>query len=214
MKWHEEVLDADALSAATRLAPVLGGRFYLAGGTGLALRYGHRISLDLDLFSREDKLDANGRQTLLSDLKTSGKAEVLECSDRTLHLRVGRTPVSLFHYPYALCGPTTEWRGIPVASDVDIGAMKINAIAGRGARKDFLDLYWICRKTGLERILDAVETKFPDHADFLVSASKALVYFEDAEQEPEPRLLRPLSWRKIKAYFESETPKVLRKRLR
>lgn len=88
------------------------------------------------------------------------------------------------------------------------------AIVGRGSRKDFLDLYWICLKTGLERVLEAAETKFPDHADFLVSASRALVYFEDAEGEPEPRMLRSFSWRKVRSFFESEAPRVLRKRIR
>ena len=207
-------MDTDGHAAAARLAPVIGDDFYLAGGTALALRHGHRVSLDLDLFSATEKLYEPRRISLIGGLKTSGRVTVAESADGTLHLRLAGTPVSLFHYPYPLCRPFSPWSGIPVAADLDIAAMKLSAIVGRGSRKDFLDLYWICRKTGLKAALDVAQVKFRDHPDFLLQAARALVYFEDADREPAPRLLLPISWRKVRSYFESEAPKVLRERLR
>lgn len=214
VKWHAEVLDADGHSAAARLTPLLHDGFYLAGGTALALRHGHRISLDLDCFSKTEKLGETGRIALTERLKSSGKLKVLKSSEGTLHLLLATTAVSLFHYPYPLCGKTEHWEGLPVASDLDIGAMKLSAIIGRGSRKDFLDLYWICRATGLTPVLDAAAAKFRDHQDFLLQAARALVYFDDAEEEPMPRLLRRVSWREVKSFFASQTPKLLRKRIR
>ena len=75
MKWHDEVLDAAGHAAAVRLAAATGS-FYLAGGTALALRLGHRVSLDLDLFSARNKLGAEERRTLLDALKASGPLKI------------------------------------------------------------------------------------------------------------------------------------------
>ena len=75
MKWHEGVLDAAGHAAAGRLAAGAES-FYLAGGTALALRLGHRVSLDLDLFSAKNALGAEERRTLLDALKASGPLKI------------------------------------------------------------------------------------------------------------------------------------------
>ncbi|MFH1726167.1 MAG: nucleotidyl transferase AbiEii/AbiGii toxin family protein [Elusimicrobiota bacterium] len=214
MNWHEEVLDAKGRKAAARLAPVVSSEFYLAGGTALALRLGHRISLDLELFSPDDPLEEARRASLLKALAGTGSLDIREAQDGTCHFRLGGTPVSLFHYPYPLLSPARDWRGLPVASVEDIAAMKLSAIVGRGSRKDFLDLYCVCRRIGLDAVLRVAEGKFPDRPEFLLQAARALVYFEDAEKEPMPRLLEKLSWQAVKSYFERTAPKTLRGRLR
>lgn len=213
MKWHERVLDQAGLAAAERMAGALGQGFYLAGGTALALRLGHRISLDLDFFSSENRLLGSDRLALFESLKTTGPVQVTEEKDMAYHLVVGNTSVSLFHYPYPRLRPTQEWRGISVAAVEDIAAMKISAIVGRGARKDFIDLYRACRVLGLAGALRAARRKFPDHRDFIVQSSRALVYFEDSEKEPMPKLLERFSWSAIRAYFEREVPKALKEYL-
>jgi len=68
---------------------LVGGDFYLAGGTALALLEGHRISVDLDLFSPT----LNDAEELLDDLEASLQAETTVStwfgsrSFRCLHLR-------------------------------------------------------------------------------------------------------------------------------
>ncbi len=213
MKWHEEVLDRAALAAAARLAPLLNGEFYLAGGTGLALREGHRVSLDLDLFSQTQVLDGQRRDRLVEALRRGGGVEVRESRDGTLHLVLNGTAVSLFHYAYPLLNPSEPWRGIPVASIEDIAAMKVSAVLGRGSKKDFLDVRRICRKQGLSYALEAARRRFPPDASFLTQALRALVYFEDAETEPMPRMLERVDWSDVRAYFEREVPRLARKRL-
>lgn len=213
MKWHEEVLDKAGLAAAARLAAATGD-FYLAGGTALALRLGHRVSLDLDLFSPDNALGAGQRDALLDALKASGPLKIKEAKDGTCHLDLGGTSVSLFHYDYPILVPPRPWRGLDLASLEDIAAMKLSAVLGRGSKKDFLDLHELCRRLGVEPVMAAAARKFPLHADFPLQAARALVYFEDAEKEPMPRMLAAVSWEDVKAYFEGAIPKYVRAHLK
>ncbi|MBU2573188.1 MAG: hypothetical protein KKH28_03830 [Elusimicrobia bacterium] len=208
MIWHEKVLDSSGRDAVRRLALAAGGNFYLAGGTGLALRLGHRRSLDLDLFSTDCLLDYSDRLALKKRLETSGKVEILEEKDGTCHLRLENTAVSLFHYPYKLLEPPSKWNGLKIASVEDISAMKLNAVINRGSKKDFVDLFFICRSHKAADLFKWAERKFTDHPHFAVQAAKALIYFEDAQKEPMPKMLNPAAWTKIKAFFEKEIPKL------
>lgn len=214
VSWREDAVDAATIAAAEALAPLVKGRFYLAGGTALALRLGHRVSLDLDLFSPTERLAGPARTALLKNLGGKARLEVLEAKDGTCHLRLAGRAVSLFHYPYPLLEPTRRWRGLAVASLKDIAAMKLSAAVGRGSRKDFLDLKALADLLGLEALLAAGRRRFKDHPDFVLSAAKALVYFDDADREPSPRLLAPADWEATKAYFLREVPRVMRLRLR
>lgn len=211
MPWHEEVVDDKTVDAAERLAKVASG-FYLAGGTALALRLGHRVSLDLDLFSGRDVLDAARRSDIQKRLQKSGGLKILESKDGTCHLNLDGVSVSLFHDPYRVLARAAPWRNLKVASLEDIAAMKLGAVIGRGSRKDFLDLYLLSRLRGLPWVLGAGKRKFSNHADFLLQAAKALVYFADAEKEPWPRLLKPVSWTEVQSYFEREIPRFLKRK--
>ena len=208
MDWHEQVLDSSGHNAAKRLILAVGGDFYLAGGTGLALRLGHRISLDLDLFSKDRLLDHSDTTALIKTLKASGKVEIMEEKAGTCHMRVENTAVSLFHYPYKLLKPPLKWAGLKIASVEDISAMKLSAVISRGSKKDFIDLFFICRSHKAADLFKWAERKFPGHPNFTVQAAKALLYFKDAEKEPMPRMLKPAAWTEIKAFFEKEIPKL------
>lgn len=208
MLWHEKVLDRSGHDAVRRLESAAGGNFYLAGGTGLALRLGHRISLDLNLFSGDCLLDHSDRLAVKKVLETSGKVEILDEKDGTCHFRLDSTAVSLFHYPYKLLKPPTKWAGLKIASIEDISAMKLSAVISRGSKKDFIDLFFICRSHKITDIFKWAGRKFTGHPNFAMQAAKALVYFEDAEKEPMPRMLKPAAWTGIKDFFEKEIPKL------
>lgn len=213
MKWREEVLDEAGHAAAARLAAATPD-FYLAGGTALALRLGHRVSLDLDLFSAKNALGTEQRRTLLDDLKASGPLKIKEEKDGTCHLDLGGTSVSLFHYAYPTLARPQSWRGLDVASLEDVAAMKLSAVLGRGSKKDFIDLHELCRRLGLDRVMTTSGRKFPLHADFPLQAARALLYFEDAEKEPMPRMLGATSWEDVKSYFEGAIPKYVKDHLK
>ena len=78
----------------------------------------------------------------------------------------------------------------------------------RAARKDFYDLYFICQKIPLRTILDMAPQKYPSVRDFETQTVKRLVYFENAEAEPDPKLLSPVSWRQVKDYFIQTSKKI------
>ncbi len=178
--------------------------FYLAGGTGLALRLHHRQSVDLDFFSRTNHLDGMERQALQRRLRHLPGWAVVEAKDGTLHGRVGRTRVSFFWYDPPLLKSVTTPGPMPIASLEDIGLMKLGAIIGRGSRKDFVDLYVICQRVPLRRLLALGPRKFKDSRDFTLQALKALTYFRDAEQEPPIVAIPPVSWEQIKTFFTRE----------
>lgn len=187
--------------------------FYLAGGTGLALRLGHRRSVDLDFFSRTNRLDADGRRSLVARLRRLTGWILVEAKDGTVHGQVGRVRVSFFWYPEPFVRPLTRQGAVRIASIEDIGLMKIGAIIGRGSRKDFVDLYAICHRIPLARLLRLGRRKFTDSRDFVLQALKALSFFEDAERDPPVRSVVPVAWDQIKIFFTNEVHAIGRRYL-
>ncbi|MBE3573816.1 MAG: nucleotidyl transferase AbiEii/AbiGii toxin family protein [Moorella humiferrea] len=180
--------------------------FYLAGGTALALHLGHRLSEDLDFFS-PGTVDTLILKQRLQDL---GNFQLLEEKWGTLHGIFQETKVSFLYYRYPLLFPIAQFWGCPVASPEDIAPMKIEAIASRGSRKDFYDLYFITREVAdLRRCLEFYRLKFAGTNFNLYHVLKSLTYFADAEKEKEPVLLRRVSWNQVKEYFEEVVPPLL-----
>ncbi len=210
MGWHPEALPPRARELARSLKRLEWlSRFYLAGGTALALQLGHRISVDLDFFSPEE-FDSRQREEFKAQLSRLPGFKVREEQEGTLHVLLDGVETSFLHYRYPLLRKTAHWQGLRIASMADIGLMKIGAIIGRGARKDFIDLREICRTIPLASLLKLSFKKFPDAEDFLFQASKALVYFEDAQLSPSPKILRKGAWDEVKAYFVREAPQAWR----
>ncbi len=208
-RLHYEVLDAQTATVFRGLgrSPELSG-FYLAGGTALALQMGHRISLDLDLFSERPW----SQDVLLAALRTLGPVVVDLQSEGTLNGTVAGARISLFHYPYLLLEPPLPTpEGLPLASPLDIACMKLVAVSQRGSRKDFVDLYFL-RETGvdLELALEALPRKMPGVEHNPVHIARSLAYFADAEAEPELRMLIPAAWRDVRDYHLAESRRLLR----
>jgi len=181
--------------------------FYLAGGTGLALQIGHRISIDFDFFSDSDPLDAANRLEILSALTKAGaKFNIETDKDRTLQLAIEGVRVSFFNYPYPMLDGLVQLECFKTASLKDIGAMKLSALINRGARRDFVDLFEIVNRISLSELLECAGKKYSQTTDFPLQALKSLLYFDDAEPEPMPELLVPISWSEIRSFFEREVP--------
>ena len=152
----------------------------LVGGTALALQYGHRQSVDLDMFGpvQFDSLEIRG---ILNQI---GKLTVIK---ETSNIKV-----------YLLDGIKVDLgTGIRLASDKDIAAMKINAIEGRGSKKDFIDLYFLLRHYTLQEILDFYCLKYPENSVF--RAILSLSYFDDADTQMMPVMFEDDTWETIKS---------------
>ena len=205
--WRRDVLPADWMRVADELASrsVLED-FYLAGGTGLALQFGHRRSIDLDLF-RESEFASAGLRDRLRGLEALRK---LATSPGTVHLQLHGVKVSFLHYPYPLLFPLRQCDHIAVADPRDIACMKLDAIANRGSRRDFVDLCLAAKTYGLREIFDWFAIKYASVSYSRTHLFKALTYFEDAEQEPMPDMLVPLEWTDVKQNFLSQVPRLPR----
>jgi len=82
--------------------------------------------------------------------------------------------------------------------------MKLGAIIGRGSKKDFIDLYAICRRVPLARLLALGRRKFPEARDFPLQALKALCFFDDAQRDPPAVTAAAWRWDEIKVFFTRE----------
>jgi predicted nucleotidyltransferase component of viral defense system len=180
-------------SSSTALS---GTDFYLAGGTALALLEGHRVSVDLDLFSPS----FDDPEAVLVTLEAAHlEAMTTSISPKTLYLQVQETTVSLFGYSYPLVASLLRPDNslLPLASREDIVAMKLAAIASRGSRKDFIDLWLlVTRYWPLSDCLELYRKKFA--ARDIGHVVRSLTYFDDADEEPPLRLLIDLDWEEIK----------------
>lgn len=194
------VLGADAEKALQVLSRQdFLGSFYLAGGTGCALHIGHRLSHDFDFFS-PNEFEIFPIQ---NSLRNQGRF-VIDYSDlNTLVGRFNGTKISLFHYAYPLIEETVDYLGVRVAALVDIGCMKIDAISSRGTKRDFVDLFFILKNLGLDMraFFGRFERKYGPDGFNRHHVLKSLVYFEDADREPEPEMFVDFSWAVTKRFF-------------
>ena len=137
--------------------------------------------------------------------------ERLPSGDQTLYLRLNRVTTSFFRYPYPLLEAVelTPW-GFGLASDPDIAAMKIETIAGRGARKDFVDLRVLCRAgLTLDAAYTLFERKYGTARTDQYHRLRALAYFDDAEREPMPDMQIPVDWDETRRFFTDEATRLL-----
>jgi predicted nucleotidyltransferase component of viral defense system len=182
-------------------------RFYLAGGTALALRIGHRRSIDLDFFSDTDELLTESRRAIVAALAPLGAA-VVEDTTGNLLLRLSGFHVAFLSYGYPLVAPPDTVAGIAVAGLVDLGLMKLDALISRGSRKDFYDLYFILQGMALEELLALGKPKYAAARDFEVMALASLVLFDNADRDHQPDLLVDVPWPDVKRFFEDEARRV------
>jgi hypothetical protein len=166
--------------------------FNLVRGTALALQIGHRISIDIDLFGNCEIDEI----AVLDQLNACGPVHVLKKSKNILICSVQGIKVDIVNYSYPILENTLISDGIRMVGLKDIAAMKMNAIAGRGSKKDFIDVYYLLQYFTLEVMIDLYLQKYSNGSEFLVR--KSLTYFEDADAEEMPLMMEDISWNRIK----------------
>ncbi len=175
-------LSAEPILASTRLV----------GGTALALQYGHRNSIDLDFFGTV-VADA---ERVKAGLRKYGTLEVIKETETIRLYRLDGVKVDIVHYQYPWIDDAVTTDGLSLASPKDIAAMKVNAIEGRGTKKDFIDFYFLLKHYTLEEILGFYKEKYPEHSVF--RALMSMSYFEDADEQFMPRMFDPVTWEEMR----------------
>ena len=197
---HENILNEEAQNNLKILSSNnLLKDFYLAGGTGCALQLGHRLSNDFDFFS-----DINfSALEIIKNIKRKGDF-ITDYSDAgTVTGRFIGIKISFFYYDYPLLKKCLSYRGINLASLDDIGCMKIDAVSARGKKRDFIDLFFILKKRNmkLEDIIDYFRIKYQKAGYNLLHVLKSLIYFDDADKDPELIMIEEVKWQDVKSFF-------------
>lgn len=173
----------------------------LFGGTGLALHFGHRISVDIDLFGNINSDDL----TISKLIDKVGQTSIINQSKNIKIFQINGVKTDLVNYHYPWLKDPIISDGLKLASIEDIAAMKLSAITGRGTKKDFIDLFFLLKKFTLKEMLSFYMQKHNDGSEFLVVRS--LTYFVDADEDDDCDMFVDLNWEEIKTFITAEVQK-------
>ncbi len=171
----------------------------LVGGTALALQYGHRTSVDLDFFGSF----GNEEDKLFTVLQPYAEVRRVKDSPNIKVFFMDDVKVDFVNYSiYPWIDDAVEEDGLRLASPKDIAAMKINAIEGRGSKKDFIDIYSLLQHYSLDELLKFYSQKYPNYS--IYRALMSLTYFADADPKDTPTLFMDVTWGEMKTFIKQK----------
>lgn len=182
--------------------------FHLVGGTALSLLYGHRMSVDLDLFSNKPFENEN----IIDILSTKFGASF---ENRSKNARFGifcfidDVKVDIVRHPHPLIRPEIIIDGIRMFSTEDIIAMKVQAILGRGKKKDFWDIAELLKHFSIEDFAKFHKEKYITQ-NLLVTVPQAITYFLDADESEDPISLNNQTWESVQEYIKKKVNNYLK----
>ncbi|MFN0034661.1 MAG: nucleotidyl transferase AbiEii/AbiGii toxin family protein [Saprospiraceae bacterium] len=172
--------------------PLLANNF-LVGGTSLALQMGHRLSVDLDLFTHQP-FEA---EQLLEALRENFSVQPLTVTNTIFIVVVEGIKVDCVHFKYPFSFPILVEEGLRMADMRDIAPMKLDAVTKRGSKKDFYDMYYLFEQFAPHQILEWYDKMFQHSTSLHVIRS--LTYFEDAEDMESPFVFdKKVTWPAVK----------------
>lgn len=201
---HIPVITQKALDFLSKQDWIRKNNWYLAGGTALTLQFDHRTSVDLDFFTTHKDFDAGFISMALLPYKW-----IITRTDKgTLYGELGGTKISFIAYPYFVPKqPFITYGGIDILDAKDIAVMKIIAISQRGKKRDFFDLYWyITQRDSLLNIIERIATQYPNLEHNYHHIIKSLMFFEEAEEDPDPQIFFAATWEQVKQHFLDIVP--------
>lgn len=179
-------------------------QFSLVGGTNLSLRLGHRLSIDLDLFTNKP-FDTEAMSRILT--ARFPNTVIASQSDTMLFAFIDDIKIDMVLLPYPYIEPVEDYDGIRLVSLPDIIAMKMSAIASRGVKKDFWDIAELLEMYSLAEMLEFYKAKYISHDIFHLV--RALAYFADAENQKDPDTLKKITWKNVKNKMQITVKKYL-----
>lgn len=191
---YKNTVQPDTLDTLNRLLrlPEL-ANFALVGGTNLSLRLGHRLSVDLDIFTHE----AFDSQEVWEAVRREFP-QVMKIDERgqTLLANIDGVKIDLIRHAYPLLNPVENIEGLRLLSVPDIIPMKLGALARRGSKKDFWDIAFLLDHYSLPEMLAFFSQKYlNDDIGYVVMS---LTYFGDAEPQEDPIAIQKMTWQAVK----------------
>lgn len=180
----------------------------LVGGTSLALQYGHRRSVDLDFFgSTTEDVDE------LTSMMQKCATDVVKgnCTKNIKAYFLNGVKVDVVNYCYDWIDQPVIEDEIRLASDKDIAAMKVNAIMGRGTKKDFVDMFFLLQHYSFDEVIKLYLQKYTDGSEY--RALLSMSYFADADPQPMPYMFQKVDWETIKSEIKRQVELYNQKKL-
>ena len=180
--------------------------FRLVGGTSLSLQLGHRMSVDIDLFS-----DIDYGSIDFKDIREFLELKYPYCSSRNLdnvafgtYFEVGNSKDDFvkidMYYTDDFIEKPIIISDIRMATANEIIAMKLDVVLNGGRKKDFWDLHYFIDKVTVDEMIELFKKRYPYNDDF-IKIKNQLVNFENAEADFEPICLLDKNWEVIKLDF-------------
>jgi predicted nucleotidyltransferase component of viral defense system len=176
--------------------------FGLVGGTALSLLYGHRMSIDLDLFSNKP---FENTDIVFALERNFG----LSFDNRSTNPRFGifgfidEVKIDIVRHPHPLIRPELTLEGVRMFSTEDIVAMKVQAILGRGKKKDFWDVAELLNHYSIEDFINFHKEKYSTQ-NLFITVPHALTYFADADESEDPICLKSQNWDSVKSFISAK----------
>jgi predicted nucleotidyltransferase component of viral defense system len=192
---REETVEQATLGLLKKLValPEL-NQFRLVGGTALSLLYGHRRSIDLDFFT-----DQPLEKDILVSALEDNFGNIITTNDRGKSIYqciIQNVKVDFVSVKDPFLNPVQIIEQIPFANIKDLIALKLNAVKGRGVKKDFWDLAKLLQMYTLEELLQFYHDRYKYDDTFAVIRS--VTYFVDAENTIDPVCLEGMTWDNVK----------------
>ncbi len=182
--------------------------FSLVGGTALSLCYGHRMSVDLDLFSNKPFENLVIINTLKK--KFQDKLVIEEKQPRFgIFCYINEVKIDMIRYPHPLIRPELNFDNIRMFSTEDIIAMKVQAILGRGKKKDFWDVAELLNHYSVSDFINLHKEKYASQ-NLLITVPQAITYFADAEESEDPISLKKQTWDSVKEFISLKVSEYLK----
>lgn len=186
-------------------------QFYLAGGTAIALYFGHRQSQDLDFFTS----DSFNPDILMRQLMEFGKWQTTKHLPDTLVGELNKAKLSFFKIPDKPIRTLIHIDSLRIADLLDLALMKIMAISDRGTKRDFIDMYVLCHRfMPLDDLMEKLSEKYGSWSYNLTHILLSIGYFEDAEKDEPPPMFEQLPWKDIKTFFHKESERLIKAQIK
>ncbi len=205
---HLETVEPNTFSVLEKLIkmPEL-QHFSLVGGTALSLIYGHRVSVDLDLFSNIPFENTTVVEALKN--KFLDKFIMEEKPPRFgIFCFVDNVKIDIIRHPHILIRPLLNIDSVRMFSTEDIIAMKVQAILGRGKKKDFWDVAELLHHFTISDFIQFHKEKYATQ-NLLITVPQAITYFADAEESEDPVSLKKQTWSSVKEFINSKVSEYL-----
>ncbi len=182
--------------------------FSSAGDAALPLKYGHRLSVDIDLFSH---LPFTNAEIIEAIEKEFGDDFSLQLHKERFGVSgfIQKIKVDIVKHPHPLLQEPETADGIRLYHSDDITAMKINAIMGRGRKKDFWDIAELLQHYSVKDFISNYTRKYPSQ-QLLISVPYAMTWFDDAEETEAPVSLKGQTWESVKKFIQQQVSDFLK----